>query len=138
VLVVLVLAAVAIGAAVVARSSGSPPSVVRSAAPAPPMVRSAAPAPATPPPSLNRALQRAAQQLLVPRFRSVAPAPRLSVPGGGTCFVGPGRCSETPCVVPAQSGVIVGSAVVAASPRPLSARCPGGELAPKTLRVVGP
>jgi hypothetical protein len=125
VLVVLALAALAIGGALLVRGSSMPQRAVRSAA-------VVAPSP------LHRMLQREAQRALVPRFQSVLPAPKLAVPEGGTCFVGPGRCSETPCVVPVQSDMRVGSAVVSILPGPLDARCPGGRPAPKTLRVVGP
>lgn len=90
--------------------------------------------------------------------------PELLVPPiqGQACFVGPGGCSETPCVVPVQThGIRSVSAVSTAVPRPVSAvpvaaatgtivpfpvrpaltpgrGCPSRQALPRTFRVVGP
>jgi hypothetical protein len=137
---------VAIGATVVVRTSAAAPRALRIAV----VARSSA----------GQQTFRKLQPFLIaqPSVRH-EPVPRLAPPliAGQTCFVGPGTCSETPCVIPVQGGAVTAVASVpvavavspvlpvARTPSPALARrlpsptasCPQRSVVPQTLRVVG-
>jgi hypothetical protein len=116
---------VAIGAAVAVRVSRGAPAR-----------RAAATIPAS---STSRPLERQLQRLLAPHQPLARlPLPRiLTVPSqGGTCFVGPGGCSETPCVVPVAAGTPSTAPARAGTPTTAPARV--GTPSAVTLQLPAP
>lgn len=107
--------------------------------------------------ALEQQLQLLAGRLPVPRPVQVLPARPVipyggpDIPYGGVCYVGPGRCSLTPCtefaragrteVAGTSSGVVLrlgGPLSRGAAPRPGRSACEGRVGTPRVLRVSGP